>query len=157
MQNNTPFTPPPRKPFKVLPLVLTILAIGGLVFVLVWSFASNLSQYTTFTDAQKSDNEVHVVAHWVKRDQAQYDATTDCFRFYLQDSLGNQQLVHYYDPKPANFEQADKVVVVGKYDKVSHVFVADKMLMKCPSKYQNNQLPQPAKDFNNKPKNEAQG
>ena len=40
--------------------------------------------------------------------------------------------------KAEYFETADKIVVIGKYE--GDVFVADKILMKCPSKYQNNQL-----------------
>lgn len=140
--------------------IVALLAIAGLVGVMVVSFSDNLSQYTDFGHARTQTREVHVVAHWIKRDQAHYDPATDCFSFYLQDSTGHEQLVHYYDPKPANFEQADKVVVIGKYDAAKQAFVADKMLMKCPSKYQNNELPNPnlpAKDYTNKPKNEVQG
>jgi cytochrome c-type biogenesis protein CcmE len=137
--------------------IVALLAIAGLVGIMVVSFSDNLSQYTDFNTARTQGREVHVVAQWVKRDQANYDPATDCFAFYLQDSTGGQQLVHYYDPKPANFEQADKVVVIGHYDGAQKVFVADKMLMKCPSKYQNNQLPQPAKHYPDKPKNEIQG
>ncbi len=134
--------------------LLALLAIGVFIAVLAVSFADNVSIYTDFAAARKqaavNTADVHVVAQWVRREEAQYDPSTDCFRFYLQDSTGSQQLVHYYDPKPANFEQADKVVVIGKYDAQRQAFVAEKMLMKCPSKYQNDKLT-PAKHYEENP------
>ena len=46
---------------------------------------------------------------------------------------GTLQKVRYNNPKPANFEEAEKVVVQGKNQ--GDVFVADNILVKCPSKY----------------------
>jgi cytochrome c-type biogenesis protein CcmE len=43
-------------------------------------------------------------------------------------------MVVYDGAKPANFEQADQVVVIGRYE--NGLFVADQLLVKCPSKYQ---------------------
>jgi cytochrome c-type biogenesis protein CcmE len=42
--------------------------------------------------------------------------------------------VHYYGVVPGNFEQATSVVLKGK--STEGVFVAEQMLVKCPSKYQ---------------------
>ena len=64
-----------------------------------------------------------------------YDANGD-FTFKLQDSTGKQVMVSYPKPKPANFEQAVSVVAIGHYDAAKGVFLADDMLVKCPSKYQ---------------------
>ena len=117
-------------------IALISLAIG---FGLLLSFyGSNISIYTDFQTAQKKQSEVHVIGTWVKRDQAFYDAQKDIFQFYLQDSLGKTALVQYHDPKPANFEQAKKIVVIGKYE--GNVFKAKKILQKCPSKYKNASL-----------------
>ena len=38
------------------------------------------------------------------------------------------------EPMPPDFLRSEQVVVVGKY--TDDVFVADQILMKCPSKYQ---------------------
>jgi cytochrome c-type biogenesis protein CcmE len=43
-------------------------------------------------------------------------------------------LVEYSGTKPGNFEQADKVVLIGRYQ--NGIFSADQLLVKCPSKYQ---------------------
>ncbi|MFQ5607854.1 MAG: cytochrome c maturation protein CcmE, partial [Candidatus Zixiibacteriota bacterium] len=42
--------------------------------------------------------------------------------------------VIFYGEVPGNFEQATSVTVIGKPD--SEGFVAENMLVKCPSKYQ---------------------
>jgi cytochrome c-type biogenesis protein CcmE len=44
------------------------------------------------------------------------------------------------NPKPANFEEAEKLVIEGSTQ--GDVFVADKILTKCPSKY-NESAPAP--------------
>lgn len=106
--------------------------------VLMVNFASNTSIYTDFKTAKNSGEEVHIVAEWVKREQAYYDAQKDEFSFFLKDTLGNEAFVIYPDPKPVNFEQADKIVVIGKFQ--SDTFFASKILMKCPSKYEDKSL-----------------
>jgi len=58
------------------------------------------------------------------------------FTFDLQDGTGKMVKVIYPKPKPANFEQAVSVVAIGHYDAGKQAFLADDMLVKCPSKYQ---------------------
>jgi cytochrome c-type biogenesis protein CcmE len=41
--------------------------------------------------------------------------------------------VRYNNPKPANFEEAEQVVVEGRNQ--DGTFVAENILVKCPSKY----------------------
>ena len=58
------------------------------------------------------------------------------FTFELQDDTGKLVKVIYPKPKPANFEQALGIVAIGHYDAARGAFLADDMLVKCPSKYQ---------------------
>jgi cytochrome c-type biogenesis protein CcmE len=44
--------------------------------------------------------------------------------------------VRYHGVKPANFEDAVSIVAIGRYDAAASEFAADKLLVKCPSKYQ---------------------
>jgi len=113
-------------------IVLGFLAI--FVVMLGINFSQSASVYTGFDQARATNKQVHIVGKWIKRDQASYDPQRDLFQFYLQDTLNNVELVHYYDPKPTNFEQAEKVVLIGGYEQER--FVADKIVMKCPSKYE---------------------
>ena len=121
-----------------LQTIIGLTLLAGFITLLIINFAGSASIYTTFSDAKKRGTDVHIVASWVNREKAQYDATQDIFQFYLQDSTNNVQLVYYHDPKPANFEQAAKVVVIGKYR--GEIFEAEKILMKCPSKYNHQEL-----------------
>ncbi|RMG29888.1 MAG: cytochrome c maturation protein CcmE [Bacteroidetes bacterium] len=98
------------------------------------SFSSTASIYTDFASAKASGKQVHIVGSWVNRDEANYDPQQDLFTFYLQDTLQHVARVLYYDPKPTNFESAEKIVVIGGYK--GDDFVADKIVMKCPSKYE---------------------
>lgn len=58
------------------------------------------------------------------------------FTFDLQDSTGKMVKVVYSQAKPSNFEQAISIVAIGHYDTASQAFIADELLVKCPSKYQ---------------------
>ncbi len=44
--------------------------------------------------------------------------------------------MRYKGLKPANFEDAISIVAIGQYDESSKEFEANKLLVKCPSKYQ---------------------
>lgn len=58
------------------------------------------------------------------------------FTFLLQDSTGKKIRVVSSEPKPSNFEQAVSIVAIGHYDAKSGDFIAESLLVKCPSKYQ---------------------
>ncbi|MEO1449248.1 MAG: cytochrome c maturation protein CcmE [Bacteroidota bacterium] len=117
-----------------------IIILVGLAIFMV-ALAMNLltesaSIYTDFATAEKATKDVHIVGEWVQRDQAHYDPSQDLFSFYMKDTLQKVELVHYHDPKPMNFEQAEKVVIIGGYRDNADAFVAEKIVMKCPSKYE---------------------
>lgn len=118
------------KPGRIVLLAL----IAIFLVVLAINFSSNASVYTAFSDAKNRNGKVHIVGEWVQRENSQYDPQRDLFTFYLQDTTQAVEQIHYYEPKPANFEQAEKIVVVGAYE--NEKFVADKIVMKCPSKYE---------------------
>ncbi len=56
------------------------------------------------------------------------------------DSLSTQYRVIHNQPKPQDMEKSEKVVVVGKMNLEGNYFEADKILLKCPSKYNNGDL-----------------
>jgi cytochrome c-type biogenesis protein CcmE len=95
------------------------------------SLSKNLSTYSTFDSAKSSGKTVHIAGEWVNRQRSMENE--NLFQFYVRDSLDQVELVKYYDPKPNNFEQAERIVLVGRYDQQE--FVADKIITKCPSKY----------------------
>lgn len=113
-------------------IVLAVLAI--FMVALGINFSQTASVYTDFATAKASGKEVHIVGEWVEREASAYDPARDLFTFAMRDTLRQVETVHYYDPKPVNFEQAEKVVVVGSYQ--GERFVANHIVMKCPSKYE---------------------
>lgn len=114
-----------------------ILLIGIAIFLVVLgvNFSQNASIYADFATAKEQNRIVHVVGEWVQRETATYDAERDLFTFHLKDSMSVVQQVKYFDPKPINFETAEKVVVIGGYNEQNE-FIADQIIMKCPSKYE---------------------
>lgn len=113
-------------------IILAFLAI--FIVSLGVNLSKNVSTYAGFSEARTSGEMVHISGEWVKRAEGGYDQSQDLFTFYLKDTLQNVELVHFYDPMPMNFDQAEKVVVVGGYQDTR--FVADKIITKCPSKYE---------------------
>jgi cytochrome c-type biogenesis protein CcmE len=109
-------------------------ALALFVVLLGINFSQSASVYTGFSDPTAQAKQVHIVGEWIERETARYNPQRDLFQFTMQDTLGNTERVHYYDPKPTNFEQAEKVVVIGGYE--GQRFVAEKIVMKCPSKYE---------------------
>jgi len=53
------------------------------------------------------------------------------------DNNGDEQVVHFHGSKPQDFERSEQIVLVGKFDDGS--FEASRILMKCPSKYNDGQ------------------
>jgi cytochrome c-type biogenesis protein CcmE len=116
---------------------IAVVAMIGLVLFSTLGSSASMTKYTSFAEAKKTGEDVHVVGKWVMKDRSSYDNTQDLFSFYMQDTTGGTSLVHFYDPMPVNFKSADKVAVQGKYE--GNTFVADKIHMKCPSRYGDDQ------------------
>jgi cytochrome c-type biogenesis protein CcmE len=112
---------------------IALVAMIGLSLFAFWGNTANASSYSSFATAKTSGENVHVVGSWVMEDRANYDMEQDLFTFYMKDTTDQVSLVKYYDPMPSNFKDAKRVVVEGKYE--GNAFVADNILMKCPSKY----------------------
>ena len=55
------------------------------------------------------------------------------FTFQMIDEDGMKENVFYGEPMPPDFLLSEQVVVIGGYE--NNTFVADDILLKCPSKY----------------------
>lgn len=109
-------------------LILAFLALG------LTTFSSSMTPYVTFDEAEKSVRVVQVMGG-LEKDSSRYDTATKTLFFNLVDLETKKVLpVAYRDVKPANFEEAVSIVAIGKYQKQG--FQAEKLLVKCPSKYQ---------------------
>ncbi|WP_443938402.1 cytochrome c maturation protein CcmE domain-containing protein [Pedobacter sp. MW01-1-1] len=118
-------------------------AIVGLITIAIsvgvlFSLNANTDTYSNFQQAASSDREEHVMGYWEKSKGTYYDAVKDAnhFSFFMKDEKGLVKEVIYNGTKPQDFEKSEKLVLIGrmKEDK----FYASKILMKCPSKYNDN-------------------
>ena len=117
------------KPKNIIGLTF-ILGFITLAFI---NFGSSVGGYMDFAEAKETGAKAHVVGKWIADKPVAYDQEKNIFSFYMADEQGIEHKVHYLNPKPANFEDAEKLVVEGSMK--GDVFVADYILVKCPSKY----------------------
>lgn len=127
--------------------ILAIVVIAVAITIIV-STAGDASTYVSFKEAyamasEGKTNSIHVVGQ-LKKDGSGHivglQPTPDqlAFSFILVDENGEEQHVFYNEPMPPDFTRSEQVVVIGSFK--GEQFVADKLLMKCPSKYQEQEL-----------------
>ncbi|HHP7240615.1 MAG TPA: cytochrome c maturation protein CcmE [Cyclobacteriaceae bacterium] len=124
-----------------------IVVIAVLVIIII-STIGDASQYVDFDKAKylyKTGNteKIHVVGTLMKDDLGnvigiKHSPDQLSFSFNMVDEKNNAQKVIYNEPMPTDFLKSEKVVVVGSY--YNDLFVADKILLKCPSKYQEDEI-----------------
>ncbi|NNF01857.1 MAG: cytochrome c maturation protein CcmE [Bacteroidia bacterium] len=118
------------KKSHILGLILVIALIGAII-----SLSADYTSYENFESASARNKKVHVVGQLAKDKEMYYNPIEDpnFFSFYMIDELGNEKKVVYRSTKPQDFERSEQIVVVGKM--MEEEFHASKILMKCPSKY----------------------
>ena len=116
----------------IIGLITIALCIGFLV-----SLNADTDTYSNFTEASSSNKEEHVIGNWEKSKGMYYDAAKDPnhFSFFMKDEKGKVNKVVLNGTKPQDFERSEKLVLIGQMN--NDTFYASKILMKCPSKYNN--------------------
>jgi cytochrome c-type biogenesis protein CcmE len=119
----------------IIPLIMIVAAI-----VIITSATKDVSTYGDFSTATESGDRLKIVGKLAKDKPMVYDAenTPNEFQFYLVDDKGAQRKVLLKKPKPQDFERSEQIVLTGKMS--GDAFVADEILMKCPSKYKNEEI-----------------
>jgi cytochrome c-type biogenesis protein CcmE len=127
--------------------IIAIVVIAAAIAIIL-STAGDASTYVSFDEAfQLASNgnskSIHVVGE-LKKDASgdiiglEPGADKVSFAFLMIDEKGKEQKVFYNEPMPPDFTRSEKVVVIGHYQQ--DLFVADKILLKCPSKYQEEKI-----------------
>lgn len=112
-----------------------ILILGFAGFALA-NFKQTLTPYVSYEYARSADRVVQVAGGLV-HGSSSYDSDAHSLSFEISDKeSGETMRVSYEGVKPGNFEDAISVVAIGRYQAQDGVFHADKLLVKCPSKYQ---------------------
>jgi cytochrome c-type biogenesis protein CcmE len=116
--------------------ILGVLLLLGFAGFTMASFRQTLTPYVSYDQARTLNRTVQV-AGGLEAGSTDYDDGQEAFFFTLNEPEGGQSLrVRYHGLKPANFEDAVSIVAIGRFDPKEELLVAEKLLVKCPSKYQ---------------------
>ena len=112
-----------------LAAVLTLAFVGfGLT-----AFQKTLTPYLSFDEAKKARGVVQVMGS-LDKESDRYDTKSEELSFDLIDPAGRRMRVAYRGVRPGNFKDAISIVAIGRYR--DGRVEAEKLLVKCPSKYQ---------------------
>lgn len=102
--------------------------------------AEDMSTYSTFKDAALTGKKVTIAGQLSKDKEMVYNPEVDpnYFSFYISDDAGDERKVVLLSEKPQEFERSESIVLTGKMK--GDEFVATEMLMKCPSKYNDEEI-----------------
>ena len=127
---------------------IIILVVIAAAIAIIISTAGDASTYVGFDEALSmstagNKKEIHVVGE-LKKDAngkivgLEEGADKVSFSFIMVDDNGREQKVIYNQPMPADLIRSEKVVVIGSFEDEN--FKASKILLKCPSKYQEQKI-----------------
>ncbi|SDD56778.1 cytochrome c maturation protein CcmE [Sporomusa acidovorans] len=118
--------------------------IVGLVVIVAFiaysfiAFQSSLTPYVSFAQAKSSTGAVQVRGV-LANEKITVTENGKTIMFLLRDEAGEEVPVIYQGTKPEGLSQATSIVAVGKFQ--NGQFTAEKLLIKCPSKYQGSVKP----------------
>lgn len=121
---------------KNIIIALILIIIGIVVFI---TASKDVSTYASFKQAKNGDR-VKIVGHLSKDKAMEYDPQNkpNEFSFFMKDADGDEKKVILHKPKPQDFEMSEQIVVTGEME--GDIFMASEILMKCPSKYKDEEI-----------------
>jgi len=127
--------------------IVAIVAIAVAIGIII-STAGDASTYVSFDEAYQmassgNTTNIHVVGELKKGPDGNFvgiqpGLDKNSFSFVLIDDAHREQTVYYNEPMPPDFTRSEKIVVIGGFQ--GDRFVASKILLKCPSKYEEKKL-----------------
>jgi len=110
-------------------IVVIAVAIGAIMVTI-----NDASTYVGFTRADATPGTKYTVIGYLDKEAPMdYDARANKFEFTAIDKEGEKRTVLYSQPKPQDFERSEEITMKGYA--TDSAFVAEEILMKCPSKY----------------------
>jgi len=122
---------------KIHILALAMLAAG--IYVLITA-SKDVSTYANYADAELGQR-VRIAGELARDKDMIYDPAVNAeeFSFYMTDKDSITKQVILDQAKPQEFERSETIVVTGYLSK-EDIFYADDILIKCPSKYKNEEV-----------------
>jgi cytochrome c-type biogenesis protein CcmE len=126
-----------KKPVGRIIGVIIILACLAAVPAL---FKQSAMSYVPFAEAANATDTTVQIMGAPAKGSMYYDEAAHMLHFTLDDGSGHTMPVVYKGPKPEDLDtamaKATKITAQGSYNRPSQTFVAENLLVKCPSKYQ---------------------
>lgn len=119
------------KKTHIIAIICIAVIIGGIISTL-----SDSSTYANFSEAiDNPEEEFHVVGKLDKSAAIEYNPSVNpnLTVFTMTDREGRSFKVFLKKSKPQDFERSEQVVLIGSAK--GDAFYATQILMKCPSKY----------------------
>jgi cytochrome c-type biogenesis protein CcmE len=119
--------------------IIAALMVGISIFLFVKA-SGEVSTYGSFAQAKVTGERVKITGQLAKEKEMVYDPQTDpnYFSFYIRDNDGITQKVILLQPRPQDFELSEQIVLTGRMK--DEVFLATDVLLKCPSKYKDEEM-----------------
>jgi len=122
--------------------IFGIVIIGAAIAIII-AMTGDASSYVSFEEAKVLSDKgfkksIHVVGELPKTADGEITGIQESpdklsFKFQMVDESGFKQQVLHANPIPADFDKSEQVVIIGAYE--GENFIAEKILLKCPSKY----------------------
>lgn len=110
-------------------IIIIAVAIGAIITTI-----NDASTYVGFQKAQDVPGTKYTVIGYLDKEAPmEYNARANRFVFTAIDKEGIKSKVFYNQPKPQDFERSEEITMKGFATDTA--FVAEEILMKCPSKY----------------------
>ncbi len=122
--------------------IILILVVAVVTGIIITTFSGS-GAYSHFEEAfNHPGRDFHIIGKLNTQKALEYDSHIDhnYFAFYMIDQHGKESKVVYRGAKPQDFEKSEQVVIIGSAE--DGVFNAKQLLLKCPSKYNEEGLPQ---------------
>lgn len=118
-------------------LALVLIVASVVIFI---NSSKDVSTYGDFNMAEKVNEKIKIVGTLSKDKPVDYDPeiAPNEMRFFLKDQNGVEKPVKLLKAKPQGFEMSEQIVLTGQL--LDDTFVATEILMKCPSKYKNEEI-----------------
>ena len=123
------------KKIHIVGIVMIVTAI-----VLLTTAIKDTTTYATFEDAMQRGSRVKIAGQLSKDREMVYqpEINPDLFTFFIKDRNGEERKVVLQAARPQDFELSEQIVVTGEMR--GDEFWASDMLLKCPSKYKDEEI-----------------
>ena len=121
---------------KIIGLAIIVVCLAAVPFL----FKQTAMNYVPFAEAAKATDTTVQIMGAPTKGSMYYDEGQHMLHFSLDDGQGTVMPVVYKGAKPEDLDtamsKASKITAQGTFNPSAKTFVAENLLVKCPSKYQ---------------------